>query len=172
MRCLVIDDNLEDRFLVERMLRRYGYRPTCVSSGSAAIAAMGEARYDVALVDLEMPGMTGAEAIRAMRTLDDRMRVLVVSGCDDREHILEALDAGADGYVLKDELGDHLQQSLQAVFAGKSALSAGAATVVVRHLTGRLTRRNERPAPPKKPLAERSGELIIGSVDLPKAGSS
>lgn len=169
MRCLVIDDDLEDRFLVERMLRRYGYRPTCVSSGAAAIAALGESRFDIALVDLQMEGMSGAETLRALREMDGKMRLLVVSGCDDREHVLEALEAGADGYLLKDELGERLQFALQDIIAGKCPLSSTIAGAVVRQATGRAGADGTRATlrRPRK-LADTSGELILGGVTLPK----
>ena len=132
MRCLVIDDNAEARFLSERILRRNGYRAVCVSGGTAALKAATEERFDVALVDLGMPDMSGTDTIRELRKLDGRIRILVVSGFGDRSHILAAIEAGADGYLLKDELGDQLGRALQEVFAGNSPLSPRVGSVLVK----------------------------------------
>src|SRR5688572_19238513 len=99
MRCLVVDDRTEDRFLVERMLRRHGYRATCFPSGVAALTAIRQERFDVALVDLGMATMPGHELIGEIRKIDRHVRILVVSGFADHKHILEALEAGANGYI-------------------------------------------------------------------------
>ena len=123
MRFLVVDDSYEDRSLVERVLKRKGYRATCVSSGMKAVEALYAERFDVALVDLGMPGMTGQELIPLLRQADPELRVLVVSSFDDRRNVLSALQAGADGYVLKTELGDKLGPALQEVIAGQSPMS-------------------------------------------------
>lgn len=133
MRCLVVDDRAEDRFLLERMLRRSGYRATCFPSGQAVLAAIQQERFDIALVDLGMESMPGHELIREMRRVDAHVRILVVSGFSDHRHILEALEAGANGYILKDELAERLGRALQEVFAGGSPLSARVGSIVLRH---------------------------------------
>jgi CheY-like chemotaxis protein len=138
MRCLLVDDDPDSRHLVERVLRGLGHRVMAVNSGAAAVAALGDERFDVALVDLEMPGMNGVDTLRVLREQDGQMRLLVVSGRDDRHHVLEALRAGADGYLVKDELADGLGRALQDIAAGKSPLSAGPAAIVVRAVSGRL----------------------------------
>src|SRR5690349_21537361 len=136
MRCLIIDDDVDSRALVERILRGLGHKVTAVSSGAAGVSMLGTERFDVALVDLEMPGMSGCETIRALREADGRMRLLVVSGRDDRVHVLDAMQSGADGYLVKDELGHKLGSALQDVVAGKSPLSGGPASILVRHISG------------------------------------
>jgi DNA-binding NarL/FixJ family response regulator len=168
MRLLIIDDDNDSRSLVERMVRKFGHRVTSVQSGSEALQAVSTEHYDVALVDLQMPGMTGAETLRALRSADSRMRLLVVSGADDRFHVLEAMQSGADGYILKDELGVRLGEALQEVIAGKSPLSGGPASILVKHVSGRLPPTSRGTPPGGSPrLGTKSGELIIGAVKLP-----
>lgn len=137
MRCLIVDDDPGPRALMERLVRGAGHRATAVEDFDGAADALGAEHFDVALVDLEMPGLCGPELIAALRILAPELRVLVVSGHDDRRHVLEALDAGADGYLLKDDLGAELATSLSEVRAGLSPLSARVAAVVVRHLRNR-----------------------------------
>jgi len=170
MRLLLIDDDIDSRALVERMLRKFGHRVTSVESGAEAILALDSERYDVALVDLQMPGMSGAETLRALRLADARMRLLVVSGADDRYHVLEAMQSGADGYILKDELGVRLGEALQEVIAGKSPLSGGPASILVRHVSGRLppSSRGTPPGGIPRVTGDRTGELVIGSVKRAK----
>jgi DNA-binding NarL/FixJ family response regulator len=169
MRCLLIDDDIHSRELAERILKHLGHRVTSVSSGTAAVAALGSDRFDVALVDLEMPGMSGSETLRALRETDPRMRLLVVSGADDRRHVLEAVMSGADGYIVKDEMPSRLREALQDVVAGKSPLSSGPANFLVKAVTGKLPPSTRGTPPGGTPrLADKSGELIIGSVKLEK----
>jgi DNA-binding NarL/FixJ family response regulator len=171
MRCLVIDDDVDSRALVERLLKGLGHRVIAVESGPEAVAALGADRFDVALVDLEMPGMSGAETLRALREVDARMRLLVVSGRDDRRHVLEALMCGADGYILKDEIGPRLAIALQEVIAGRSPLSGGPASILVKHVSGHLPPASGRGTPPggSPRLVDKSGEIIIGAVRLDKS---
>jgi len=138
MRFLVVDDSYEDRSLVERVLKNKGHKATCVESGMKAVEALYAGRYDVALVDLGMPGMTGQELIPLLRAADPELRVLVVSSFDDRRNVLSALQAGADGYVLKTELGDKLGPALQEVIAGQSPMSGAVGAILLKHLRAKL----------------------------------
>ena len=113
MRCLVIDDDVSPRELIERLIRRSGHRVTAVGTDFAAVRAMATQKFDVAIVDMEMPGKGGPATIEALREYDPQLRVLVVSGYDDRRRVLAALDAGADGYIVKDEVHESLLSSLQ-----------------------------------------------------------
>lgn len=137
MRCLIVDDDPGPRTLMEKLIRAAGHRATAVESYQEAAAALATESFDVALVDLEMPPPSGADLIARLRRLAPALRVLVVSGYGDRRHVLEALDAGADGYLLKDELGEALSGSLQEVRAGNTPLSPRVASVLLRQLRTR-----------------------------------
>src|SRR5215470_8987489 len=100
MRCLVIDDDAHDREAVLRMVEKAGHE---------SVAAAGA---DTALVDLSMPGIDGVATLRLLRKQSPDLRLLVVSSFDDRDHVLGAVGAGADGYVLKTELGTRLEGAI------------------------------------------------------------
>ena len=102
MRCLIIDDDESPRLLMERLIKGAGHRATSVRSGTAALRALETQGYDIAIVDLEMPGIGGPETIARMRRLAPGLRVLGVSGYCGRRHVLSALAAGAGGYVVTD----------------------------------------------------------------------
>lgn len=134
MRCLIIEDDESPRLLMARLIEGAGHRATLTATGDEALAAARRDTYDVAIVDLELPGMTGAQTIAALHHMAPSLPVLVVSGYDDRRHVLDAIDAGAAGYIVKDEIVDSLTRSLQEVRAGHSPMSPRVAGIVVRQL--------------------------------------
>lgn len=164
MRCLVIDDSPDERSLMERMLKRLGYRATYVSSGFEAIRVLETQCFDIAMCDLGMPAMPGEEVIRIMRHMAPTMRILVVSSFDDKQHVLDALDAGAHGYVLKYELSQKLAPAIQDIMAGRSPMSAQVSAVVLKKLKERLSEAVPRPASagPSGPMV--AGPVVIGPV--------
>ena len=134
MRCLIVDDDASPRDMMVRLLSSAGHRVAGAHDLDSARDALADGAIDVVLLDLELPGTSGADAIAAVRTLSPDTRVLVVSGHDDARHVLAAIDAGADGYLLKDELGHALGGALQAVRAGHAPLSPRVAAIVLRRM--------------------------------------
>jgi DNA-binding NarL/FixJ family response regulator len=134
VRCLIIDDDESPRVLMERLVARAGHRVTGCASPMAGIQAATISPYDIAIVDMEMPGMDGAALIGELRRVMPEIRVLVVSGYGDRNHVMAAIEAGADGYILKDELSDSLADSLQEVRAGHTPLSPRVARLMLSKL--------------------------------------
>jgi DNA-binding NarL/FixJ family response regulator len=101
------------------------------SDGAEAVALAAEHEPDVVLMDLSMPEMDGVEATR--RVVSDRpeARVVILTSFSDRERILDALDAGAVGYLLKDSEPDELLRGIQAAARGESPLAPKAARAVL-----------------------------------------
>jgi DNA-binding NarL/FixJ family response regulator len=101
------------------------------SDGAEAVALAAEHDPDVVLMDLSMPEMDGVEATR--RVVSDRpdARVVILTSFSDRERILDALDAGAVGYLLKDSEPDELLRGIQAAARGESPLAPKAARAVL-----------------------------------------
>ena len=116
---------------MQQLVVKWGYRATVVASGAEAIEAIASAGFDVALIDLEMPGMSGPDTIVRIREAAPTVRVLVVSAHDDRQRVLAAFAAGAHGYLLKADISRDLGTFLQAVRAGHTPLSPSAATVLL-----------------------------------------
>jgi DNA-binding NarL/FixJ family response regulator len=101
------------------------------ADGDEAVALAGEHRPDVVLMDLSMPGVDGIEATRRLMAERPESRVVVLTSFSDRERILDALDAGAVGYLLKDAEPDELLRGIAAAARGESPLAPKAAKAVL-----------------------------------------
>ena len=121
------------------------------ADGREAVALAGEHAPDVVLMDLEMPVLSGSEATRRIVAARPETRVVVLTSFADRERILDALDAGAIGYLLKDADPDELVRGVRAAARGESPLAPRAATAV-------LPARSSRPSEPE--LSQREREVL------------
>jgi DNA-binding NarL/FixJ family response regulator len=103
------------------------------ADGAAAVAAALELQPDVVLMDVSMPGMDGIAATReiATREIAGRTRVVMLTSFVDRPRILQALDAGAIGYLLKDAEPDELHRGIRAAARGESPLAPQAASALI-----------------------------------------
>jgi DNA-binding NarL/FixJ family response regulator len=101
------------------------------ANGEEAVARATELGPDVVLMDLSMPGVDGIEATRRISEAVPAARVVVLTSFSDRERILEALDAGAVGYLLKDLAPDELHSGILAAARGESPLAPKAAHAVI-----------------------------------------
>lgn len=101
------------------------------AGGEEAVTLATTERPDVVLMDLEMPDIDGIEATRRIRAADPAVNVVVLTAFSDRERILDAIDAGAVGYLLKDAEPDELVRGLEAAARGESPLSPKAAQALV-----------------------------------------
>jgi len=109
------------------------------TGGEEAVALAATERPDVVLMDLEMPDLDGIEATRRIRSADPSVNVVVLTAFSDRERILDAIDAGAVGYLLKDAEPDELIRGLEAAARGESPLAPKAAQALVAARTAEHT---------------------------------
>lgn len=109
---LVIDDDPDIRTMLEEFLAESGYEVTAAADGVAALRAI-EGGPDVALLDIAMPGLSGLEALPAIRAVAPDVVVIMVSGTSDVEVARRALALGAFDYVVKPVDLPYLTQSLQ-----------------------------------------------------------
>jgi DNA-binding NarL/FixJ family response regulator len=93
------------------------------ASGEEAVAAFLELRPDVVLMDLQLPVMSGVEAIRSIREADPDARIVVLTMYDGDEDIHRAIHAGAATYLLKDSLSHDLIRTVRSVHAGGRPMS-------------------------------------------------
>jgi DNA-binding NarL/FixJ family response regulator len=91
-------------------------------TGEEAIARVGSARPDVAVVDLRLPDMDGIEVCRELRSRHPELHCLILTSFADDEALIDAVMAGAAGYVLKQIKGNEIVESVRRVAAGQSLL--------------------------------------------------
>ena len=89
------------------------------ADGEEAVALYRKHRPDVTLMDLQMPRISGLEAIKQIRSVDPAAKIVVLTMYEGDEHIYRALAAGAAAYLLKDSLSDELITTVRAVQAGQ-----------------------------------------------------
>ena len=139
IRLLIVDDHP----LVRRGLRQlFDAEPDCdvvddVGGGEEAVAAALATAPDVVLMDVSMPGVDGIEATRRLLAAQPQARVVMLTSFSDHERVIEALDTGAVGYILKDAESDELLRGVRAAAAGDSPLSPRAARALLTARRGR-----------------------------------
>jgi DNA-binding NarL/FixJ family response regulator len=92
------------------------------SNGNQALTLAVEHRPDVLVLDIQMPGKTGIEVAKAVRASGHPIGILILTAYDDEPYILGALQAGANGYVLKTAEPEELVEAVHSVYEGQSVL--------------------------------------------------
>ena len=111
-------------------------------SGFESLARYRLHKPDVVIMDLRLPGMTGFDAIRAIRTEDEGARIVVLSNYDGSEDIYRALEAGATAYLTKDASAEELVQAIESATRGKRYLPPALGRLLERrHPADELTAR-------------------------------
>ncbi|MGI5194838.1 response regulator [Streptomyces sp. CA-288835] len=146
VRVLVVDDQ---RLIRDGIASLLSIRPGIVVVGTAvdgrdAVAKTLELVPDVVLMDVRMPEMDGVEAVAVLRGRAPECRVVMLTTFDDEEYVVQALRAGAHGYLLKDLPAEELAHAVRLAHAGVTQLDSS----VARHLTAALPtpRPTESPA--------------------------
>lgn len=132
-----------------------------VADGSEAVSRVAQGGVDVVLMDLAMAHMDGAEATRRIRALDQAARVLVLTAFDTDERILEAVQAGAQGYLLKGAKPAEIFDAVRIVHSGGSLLQPTVANSLLRALTGARAAAAPPVGPTTEPLTEREREVLV-----------
>lgn len=92
------------------------------ADGEQAVALATELRPDAVLMDLRMPRVDGVAATRRLRERDPGIRVIALTTYDDEQSVVQALRAGARGYLTKDAGAEQIRQALEAVVRGEAAI--------------------------------------------------
>ena len=121
------------------------------SDGADALRLVSDLQPDVVLMDLRMPGLGGAAAIKTLAEEGARAKVLVLTTYDTDADVVPALEAGATGYLLKDAPRDQLIRAIHAAARGESVLAPSVATRLVSQL---------RSPPDHETLSDRELEVL------------
>ncbi len=133
IRVVVCDDHAVVRAGLEQLISTFEdvRIVAAADGGEAALAAVEGDEVDVVLMDLEMPPPDGIESTRRLRAAHPGVAVVILTSFSDRARILEALDAGAVGYLLKDATPAELESGIRAAARGESPLDPRAASALL-----------------------------------------
>lgn len=98
---LIVDDEISIRRALQRTLSGIGYGIMEAARGEEALTLVGSTSFDAVLLDINMPGMDGIETCKAMRKIQPRLPILMLTVRDSEDDKVDALDAGADDYITK-----------------------------------------------------------------------
>ena len=124
-RVVIVDDHIFVRQGLERVLNATDEFFVCEEAGNAAegLAAVQEMRPDAVIVDVGLPDIDGIELTRQLVAKYPGLVVLILSMHEEVEYAVRAMQAGARGYIMKNEAVDTLQNALRDAFAGKRLFS-------------------------------------------------
>ena len=132
---LLVDDHDLFRSGLRSLLEEQGLQVVGeADNGREALRLVGELAPDVVVMDLKMPGLTGVETTRQVTSIAPRTRVVVLTISVDDDDVMDAVVAGACGYLLKDSSIDTLIAGIRAAASGESLISPQIATKVLQQL--------------------------------------
>lgn len=134
---VLYEDNQALRESIAQLLSDSAYYVLLGSFSNAQLVEkqVKELEPDIILMDIDMPGgLNGIQAVRKIRGFDRETPVIMLTVFDDQTNVLDAMYAGASGYLLKKHLSDHLTDAIQEVLAGGAPMSPNVARMVVASL--------------------------------------
>ena len=159
LRVLLVDDHDLFRTGLRSLLEEQGVRIVGeAASGQEALRIVRDSAPDVVVMDLNMPGMNGVEATRHIGREAPLTRVVVLTISDQDGDVMDAILAGACGYLLKDSSIQDLMQGIRAASVGEALISPHIASKVLQRI--RATGIQKDAAVPKPELSDRETEVL------------
>ncbi len=157
LRIMVVDDHPMWREGVARDLTDQGFDVVATADTVASAAARaGAARPDVVLMDMHLPDGSGADATARVLAAHPAARVLVLSASDERDDVLDAIKAGATGYLVKSAQQSELIEAVRSTADGQPVFTPGLAGLVL----GEYRRMSQSPEPDAPVLTDRETEVL------------
>ena len=158
VRVMVVDDHPMWREAVERDLQAAGYDVVAVAAdGDQALARFPAARPDLVVLDLQIPGPDGVQVTGEVLRQNPAARVLILSASGEQADVLDAVKAGATGYLLKSASRDELLDAVRRVSVGDTVFTPGLAGMVLGEFR-RMAGPDTDPGHPE--LTERETEVL------------
>ncbi len=141
VKVLIVDDHVVFRLGLRQLLQGRNDIEVVseAGSGSEAIEQARETHPDVVIMDVRMPSMSGIEATRRLKQEMPEVGVIMMSALDSDAEVFDAIEAGANGYILKDEDPDNLVEAVANASAGKAYLPPSIAKRVMQRVADSLS---------------------------------
>ena len=136
VRIVIYEDNINLRESLVNLLALTGEYDVVASypQCSGVDEQIKEFKPDVVLMDIDMPGMNGIEAVKRIRLFDSAVQIIMLTVFDDNTHVFEAMYAGANGYLLKKYVSDKLIHAIREVLDGGAPMSPSIARMVINNM--------------------------------------
>ncbi|PZG17656.1 response regulator [Nonomuraea aridisoli] len=158
LRVMVVDDHPMWRDAVARDLEHAGYQVVAaVGEGRQALRVAGAVRPDVVVLDLRLPDLAGVEVARGLAASERPPRVLVLSASGEQDDVLEAVKAGASGYLVKSASREEFLDAVRRTAEGEPVFTPGLAGLVLGEYRRLAT---QRPAVEGPRLTDRETEVL------------
>ncbi|GAA3024656.1 response regulator transcription factor [Gordonia defluvii] len=157
IRVMIVDDHPMWCDGIERDLLDEGFEVVATAAGvAAAVRRAAAVQPDVVLMDMHLPDGSGAQATAQLLAVCPATRVMVLSASDERDDVLEAVKAGAAGYLVKSASRDEMIAGVRATAAGQAVFTPGLAGLVL----GEFRRLSASSDPAKPILSPRETEVL------------
>ena len=158
---MVVDDHPMWRDGVSRDLTEAGFTVAATADGVGTAARRAAAvQPDVVLMDMQLIDGSGAQATAEVLRVSPHSRVLVLSASAERDDVLEAIKAGATGYLLKEISIEEVADAIRAVVSGQSLISPSMASKLLTEFTNLAKKADEKQAVPSPRLTDRELEVL------------
>src|SRR5918992_1047763 len=159
LRVMLVDDHDLFRTGLRNLLEEQGVQIVAeASEGATALTMVRELAPDIVVMDLNMPGMNGIEATREIARLAPLTRVVVLTISDQDEDVIDAIVAGACGYLMKDSSIQDLMQGIRAASIGEALISPHIAAKVLQRVRAFGVSTDDAVAGPE--LSDRETEIL------------
>ncbi|HYK30581.1 MAG TPA: response regulator transcription factor [Streptosporangiaceae bacterium] len=157
MRVMIVDDHPMWRDSVGRDLTEAGFEVVAtVGEGAQALRIAGSVRPDVVVLDLQLPDVSGVDVTRGLVAAHPDIRVLILSASGEHRDVLDAVKAGAAGYIVKSASRAELIDAVRRTESGDAVFSPGLAGLVL----GEFRRMAVSPDPNTPRLTDREAEIL------------
>jgi DNA-binding NarL/FixJ family response regulator len=157
MRVMIVDDHPMWRDAVGRDLTEAGFEVVAtVGEGAQALRIAGSVRPDVVVLDLQLPDVSGVDVTRGLVAANPDIRVLILSASGEHRDVLDAVKAGATGYIVKSASRAELIDAVRRTESGDAVFSPGLAGLVL----GEFRRLAVSPDPDTPRLTDREAEIL------------
>jgi len=164
-RILLVEDDEPVRERLAKIIGRWSGGQLLGACGrlAEAMAIIKDHPVDLLITDLNLPDGHGVQAIRMLRKTYPQAEAMVISVLADDRNVLDAIEAGATGYLLKDSDPIDILDAITELLAGRSPISSAIASTIVRRLSGRAAKTDVAPDPKEvQSLTPREMDILWG----------
>jgi DNA-binding NarL/FixJ family response regulator len=163
LRIMIVEDHDLFRTGLRTLLEQEGYKVVDAASAEAALTLARSFRPEVVVQDMNLSGASGIDSARMLLVEHPDVAVLMLTVVTDHDQVLDAIQAGASGYLLKDADMSEIVAGIEAAAAGHAAISPRVAPAVLRSV--RASDAPARPVPPGADLSGRERAVLALVVD-------